>query len=356
MKINRKIIHDDLNLIYNSNIEWDKFYNKTILISGASGFLPAYLVETLMHVNQLNKNANIKIIGLVRNITKAKERFIQYEYSEQLKFLVQDVCEKIIIDSKIDFIIHAASQASPKFYGKDPVGTINANVIGTINLLELAKRNKVEKFLYFSSSEVYGNLNEEDIPTKEDKFGSIDPCNVRSCYSEGKRAGETICISWKHQYSIPVVIVRPFHTYGPGMDLNDGRVYADFIKNIVNNEHIEMKSDGTAIRAFCYITDATIAFIKILLDGSIGNAYNVGNDDCVISVFDLATILLKLYPDKKLKILKVNQNDSNYISSLISKSIPSIEKLKKINYSPVVSLENGFKRTIDYYLLNIISN
>ena len=150
MKINRKIIHDDLNLIYNSNIEWDKFYNKTILISGASGFLPAYLVETLMHVNQLNKNANIKIIGLVRNITKAKERFIQYEYSEQLKFLVQDVCEKIIIDSKIDFIIHAASQASPKFYGKDPVGTINANVIGTINLLELAKRNKVEKFLYFS--------------------------------------------------------------------------------------------------------------------------------------------------------------------------------------------------------------
>ena len=160
---------------------------------------------------------------------------IQYEYSEQLKFLVQDVCEKIIIDSKIDFIIHAASQASPKFYGKDPVGTINANVIGTINLLELAKRNKVEKFLYFSSSEVYGNLNEEDIPTKEDKFGSIDPCNVRSCYSEGKRAGETICISWKHQYSIPVVIVRPFHTYGPGMDLNDGRVYADFIKNIVYN-------------------------------------------------------------------------------------------------------------------------
>ena len=352
MKINRKIIYDDLNSIYNSNIEWNKFYNKTILISGASGFLPAYLVETLMHVNQLNKNANIKIIGLVRNITKAKKRFIQYEYSDQLQFLVQDVCDEINIDSKIDFIIHAASQASPKFYGKDPVGTINANVIGTINLLQLAKRNNVEKFLYFSSSEVYGNLNEEDIPTKEDKFGSIDPCNVRSCYSEGKRAGEVICISWKHQYNIPVIIVRPFHTYGPGMDLNDGRVYADFIKNIVNNEHIEMKSDGTAIRAFCYISDATIAFIKIMLDGSIGSSYNVGNDKCVISVFDLAKTLLELYPEKKLKILNVNQNDSNYISSLIFKSIPNIEKLKKINCLPVVSIENGFKRTIDYYLLN----
>jgi len=352
MKNNRKIIDDDLNFIYNSNIKWDRFYNKTILISGASGFLPAYIVESLMHINSLHNNANIKIIGIVRNIIKAKERFIKYENSEKLKFIVQDVCDKIILDSKIDIIIHAASQASPKFYGKDPVGTINANVIGTINLLDLAKRNNVEKFLYFSSSEVYGDLNEDDIPTREDKFGSIDPCNLRSCYSEGKRAGEAICISWKNQFSIPVVIVRPFHTYGPGMDLNDGRVYADFIKNIVYNENIEMKSDGSTIRAFCYITDATIAFIKILLDGSIGNAYNVGNDECVISVFNLAKILLKLYPDKKLKILKVNQNDSNYISSLISKSIPSIEKLKKINYSPVVSIENGFKRTIDYYILN----
>ncbi len=349
MKINRKIIHDDLNLIYNSNIEWDKFYNKTILISGASGFLPAYLVETLMHVNQLNKNANIKIIGLVRNITKAKERFIQYEYSEQLKFLVQDVCEKIIIDTKIDFIIHAASQASPKFYGKDPVGTINANVIGTINLLELAKRNKVEKFLYFSSSEVYGNLNEEDIPTKEDKFGSIDPCNVRSCYSEGKRAGETICISWKHQYSIPVVIVRPFHTYGPGMDLNDGRVYADFIKNIVNNEHIEMKSDGTAIRAFCYISDATIAFFKVILNGEVGTAYNVGNDKNTYSILQLAESLVSLFPKKSLKVIINQKLNSNYIPTLVNKNIPNINKIKSLNWEPIINIEEGFTKTIKYY-------
>lgn len=349
MKVDQEIIFEDLNLIYNSNIEWNKFYNKTIFISGASGFLPAYLVETLMHVNLVNKDANIKIIGLVRNITKAKERFVHYENSENLKFIVQDVCEKIIFDSKIDFIVHAASQASPKFYGKDPVGTINANVIGTLNLLELAKRNNVEKFLYFSSSEVYGSLNEEDIPTREDKFGSIDPCNVRSCYSEGKRAGEAICVSWKHQFNIPVVIVRPFHTYGPGMDLDDGRVYADFIRNIVNNENIEMKSDGSAIRAFCYISDATIAFFKVLLNGEIGAAYNVGNDENTYSILQLAECLVSLFPEKSLGVITSQKPNATYIPSLVNKNIPNINKIKDLKWEPMINIEEGFTKTIKYY-------
>jgi nucleoside-diphosphate-sugar epimerase len=349
MNINRKIISDDLNFIYNSNIEWNKFYNKTILISGASGFLPAYLVETLMHINLVNKDANIKIIGLVRNISKAKERFMQYENSEKLEFLVQDVCEKITINYKIDFIIHAASQASPKYYGKDPVGTINANLIGTTNLLELARRNNVEKFLFFSSSEVYGQLNEEDIPTMEDKFGSIDPCNVRSCYSEGKRAGETICISWKQQYNIPVVIVRPFHTYGPGMDLNDGRVYADFIKNIVNNENIEMKSDGSAIRAFCYISDATIAFFKVLLNGEIGVAYNIGNDKNTCSILQLAESLVSLFPKKNLNVIMNQKPNVNYIPSLVNKNIPNINKIRNLKWEPIINIKEGFTKTIKYY-------
>ena len=278
------IITEDLNEIIKAPIDWERFSNKTVLITGASGFLPAYIVETLLFLSEKGIIKNNKILALVRNVEKANTRFNHYLNNENLQFIVQDVCNPINISEKIDFIIHAASQASPKFYGSDPVGTLNANIIGTSNLLELAKRNKVEKFLYFSSSEVYGNLNEDDIPTSEDKFGSIDPCNIRSCYSEGKRAGETICISWKHQFKIPIVIVRPFHTYGPGMDLNDGRVYADFIRNIVNNENIEMKSDGSAIRAFCYISDATIAFFKVLLSGEIGAAYNVGNDKNTYSI------------------------------------------------------------------------
>lgn len=349
MEYNSKIIFEDIQNIYNSQIDWNRFQNKTILITGASGFLPAYLIESLMYVNYKNKFANIKIIGLVRDIKKANERFKHFLNTDKLEFLIQDVCEKIKTQQKVDFIIHAASQASPKYYGTDPVGTINANVIGTTNLLEFAQKNNVEAFLYFSSSEVYGNLNDEDIPTSENMFGSIDPCNIRSCYSEGKRAGESICTSWKHQYNVPVVIVRPFHTYGPGMDLNDGRVYADFIKNIVKNENIEMKSNGCAIRAFCYISDASVAFFKVLLNGEIGEAYNVGNQNNAYSIKELSEILVNLFPQKQLKVSIIDEQAGQYIPSLINKCIPDISKISKLNWVPKINVIEGFSKTIKYY-------
>ena len=350
MHSNRNIIEEDLVNIYHTDIPWSRFFNKTILISGASGFLPAYLVESLLYINKKNPSANIKVIALVRNEANARNRFSHYLTSKDLILLVQDVCEEIRLTTKIDFIIHAASQASPKYYGKDPVGTINANVIGTTNLLKLAKLNNVEGFLYFSSSEVYGNLPNSMIPTSEDNFGFINPVNLRSCYSEGKRAGETICISWHHQYKIPIFIVRPFHTYGPGMSLDDGRVYADFVRDIVECKDIEMKSDGKAIRAFCYISDATLAFFKVLLEGEVGNAYNVGNDNCVTSIVDLAEKLVKIFPERNLNVIKVKQENEAYINTSISKNIPNINKIKKLNWNPKIKILEGFNRTIQYYI------
>ncbi len=350
MTTNREVIEEDLQEIINSNLEWERFYNKTILISGASGFLAAYIVEVFLKLNILDPNANIKIIGLVRNREKALRRFSNYFNSKYLELIVQDVNEVVTTKSKIHFIIHAASQASPKFYGVDPVGTISANTIGTSSLLNLAKLNKVEGFLYFSSSEVYGSLPESLIPTSEGDFGSINPTNVRSCYSEGKRAGETICISYYHQYSIPIKIVRPFHTYGPGMDLDDGRVYADFVKDIVIGNNIEMKSDGKAIRAFCYISDATIAFLKVLLEGESGQAYNVGNDNCITTIVDLAEKLVSLFPEKNLVVNRINQTNSNYLNSAISVNIPVINKIKSLGWSPQIGIEEGFIKTIKYYL------
>lgn len=350
LKDNRKIILNDLKQIFSSEIDWVKFYSKNILISGASGFLPAYLVEMFLYVNSIKPQANINIIALVRNKEKANIRFSHLINNSNLTIIVQDVCEPLEIEQKVDFIIHAASQASPKYYGIDPVGTINANIIGTSNLLKLAYKKNVEGFLYFSSSEVYGSLEDHKIPTSESWFGSIDPCNVRSCYSEGKRAGEALCISWHHQFNIPVNIVRPFHTYGPGMSLDDGRVYADFIRDIISDSDIKMLSDGSAIRAFCYISDATEAFIKILLNKNFGNAYNVGNDKCVVSIVELAEILIKLFPEKKLKVIKKENNTTEYIKSEISKNIPNIEKIKKIGWVPQTSIEEGFIKTIKYYL------
>lgn len=349
--INETIVQEDLKSIYYSKIDWSKFFNKTVLITGAAGFLPAYLVESLLYVNTQDENAKIKIIGLVRNLEKARKRFIRYLDNEQLEFLEQDVVNDIKIEYKIDYIIHAASQASPKYFGIDPVGTISANVIGTHNLLKLAYEKKVERFLYFSSSEVYGQVPPDLLPTKELDYGYIDPCNVRSCYSEGKRAGETICISWNKQFNVPIIIARPFHTYGPGMELNDGRVYADFISNIIHGQNIEMKSDGSSVRAFCYIKDATEAFFKVLLDGTPGEAYNVGNDMGESSILELAELLVDMYPEKNLKVIKVENKTKGYIASYVSRISPDITKIKNIGWSPSTSIKEGFLRTINSFRL-----
>jgi nucleoside-diphosphate-sugar epimerase len=340
------IITEDLNTIINQFENWDRLKNKTVLISGANGFLPAYLVETLIEVNT-RFNANITIIGLVRNQEKAKAKFFKHLENKLLLLIVQDVCELISIDKKIDFIIHAASQASPKYYGIDPVGTLSANVIGTINLAKLGIKNNVESFLYFSSSEVYGELPESLMPVKENVFGFIDPARVRSCYGESKRMGETICVSYLHQFGLKAKIARPFHTYGPGMMLDDGRVYADFIANVISKKDIILNSDGSARRAFCYLTDATVGFFKILLEGKDGEAYNVGNPKEEYSILELAQLIISLRPELNLKV-KVNLpvKDVNYIKSTVSKNSPNIDKMNELSWNPNVTVRDGFNRTI----------
>ena len=342
------IIKEDLDYIISQDLKWERFRNKTVFISGATGFLPAYLIYTFLYLND-KLNLDLKVIGLARNESKAKEKYSAELKRKDFLLLYQDVCESVNYNEKIDFIIHAASQASPKFYGSDPVGTLNANVLGTNNLLHLAKKNYVESFLFFSTSEVYGEVPDNQIPTKEDEFGYLDPANVRSCYGESKRLGETMCVSWMHQFNIPVKIVRPFHTYGPGMDLNDGRVYADFISDIVHNRNIEMKSDGQAMRAFCYISDATVAFIMILLNGNNGEAYNAGNPQQEISILNLAEKLVKMFPDKNLKVITQKNIDSGYLRSKVSRVCPDITKIGLLGWKPIISIETGFKKTIMSY-------
>ena len=340
----------DFKQIKNSPINWNKFENKTILITGANGFLPAYMTEVLILINKdLLKHSPCKVIALIRNEEHAKERFKDYINNEKLEILKQDVADDINISQKVDYIIHAASQASPKYYNIDPVGVISPNVLGTRNTLELAKKNNIQGYLYFSSSEVYGQLNDGDI-FKEQEFGYLDPTNIRSCYAESKRMGENLCVSYGSQYNIPIKIVRPFHTYGPGMKLEDGRVFADFVKSIVNNEDIEMKSDGSATRAFCYLSDATIAFFKVLLDGETNNAYNVANSQAIISIKDLATMLVNKYPEKNLEAIFVKQNQ-NYLQSPVRGNPVDTSKLEKLGWEPSIAIEDGFMRTINSYLL-----
>jgi len=341
------IVEEDIELILDSFGDWEEFRDKTILISGANGFLPSYMIFALLKANEKFR-LNLYIIGLVRNREKAEKKFSNH-LGDFFSLLVQDVTQSISVGKKLDIIIHAASQASPKFYGVDPVGTLNANVLGTNNLLLLAKEHNVQSFLFFSSSEVYGEVAEMFIPIKENGFGYLDITNVRSCYAEGKRLGETMCVSWLIQYNVPVKIVRPFHTYGPGMDLNDGRVFADFVSNVVNGKDIVLKSDGSAKRAFCYLADAVLGFLTVLIRGKNGQAYNVGNPDTEISIYDLALLLTSLYSEKGIKVVREINENSSYLKSSVSRNSPNIDKLVALGWRPSTTLSKGFSKTIDSY-------
>ncbi|MBK9284215.1 MAG: NAD-dependent epimerase/dehydratase family protein [Sphingobacteriaceae bacterium] len=343
------IIAKDIQSIIQDFKHWKRFANKTVLISGANGFLPAYLVEALM---ALDKNYNTKVIALVRNRAKAEQRFSHLLNNSQFQLLIQDVSKPFQISEPIDFIVHAASQASPKYYGTDPVGTLSANLQGTLNLIELAKEKKCESFLFFSSGEVYGEVKNEDIPIQEDTFGYLNPVKVRSCYGESKRMGENICVSYHAQYGVPAKIVRPFHTYGPGMMLDDGRVFADFVAHVVRKENIVLHSDGSAIRPFCYLSDATLAFLLILTEGVNGEAYNMGNPNEEHSVLNLANIITGIYPELGLKVeLKIKAADNSYLKSPIVRNSPNIDKIQKLGWTPKVGVKEGFKRTIDSFLV-----
>ncbi|MXV51701.1 NAD-dependent epimerase/dehydratase family protein [Pedobacter sp. HMF7647] len=347
--MNNRIIEEDLSSIYNANIDWKLFTNKTVLITGASGFLPAYMVETLLYVNKVSPGINIKVIALVRNKEKAEQKFKEHLSNRHLEILVQDVCTPVTISAKIDYIVHAASQASPKYYGIDPVGTLSPNVLGTINMLQLAKEKKVVSFLYFSSAEVYGQVAENCNPVKESYYGLLDPMQLRACYGESKRMGENICVSYYHQFGVPVKVARPFHTYGPGMQLDDGRVYADFLRNVINNENIEVTSDGSAKRAFCYLSDATIGFLTVLLSGNVGEAYNVGNPFAEHSISELADILAQIRKNP-LSVIRKAVNIKGYIQSSLARNTPDISKMIALGWIPQIGVFEGFKRTYQSYI------
>lgn len=346
-----EIIKEDLKIICKSDLDWKKFKNCIFLISGAYGMLPSYMVFTLMHLNEMDPNLNIKVIAMGRNLCKAKKRFCHYLDTPLFEIMNEDVTNKIKIKGNVDYIIHAASPASSQFYGTDPIGVISPNVFGTKNLLELAVEKKSKGFLFFSSGEVCGPLDTEAITEKD--AGYSDPTELRSCYGESKRMAENMCTCWHHQHGVPTFVVRPDHTYGPTMDLeNDQRVFAEFVSDIVNNKNIIIKSDGLSERTFCYISDATDGFFRVLLKGAHGESYNVSNNEGHISIGKLADLIVSLFPEKNLKVVYANREKNNSYLENKHKIRPmlSTAKIEKLGYKCQFNLREGFYRTIKSFI------
>lgn len=331
-------------------VPWRRLEGKTLLISGAGGMLAGYMVRAALSLNRGPlKSAPLRVLALVRSRERARAALGAWADEPGLEWIESDACAPLAWDGPLDFVVHAASLASPRHYAADPAGIVDVNTAGTRALLDLARRKGSEGFLFFSTSEVYGRTPERASGISEDAYGWLDPTSVRACYAESKRAGENLCAVWRHQYGVPAVIARPFHTYGPTLRLDDGRVFADFVADVVQRRDIALNSDGSARRAFCYITDATVAFYLLLLKGEAGQAYNVGNPEQEYSMLELAKTLVGLYPEFGLKVTTKAPKEG-YLASKVDRSFPDVSKLKALGWEPKVGVLEGFQRVIRFHL------
>jgi nucleoside-diphosphate-sugar epimerase len=257
-----------------------------------------------------------------------------------------------------EFIIHAASIASPTYYRRDPIGTMDANVNGLRALLDRARAQQdrsrpVEGFLFLSSSEIYGDPTSEYIPTPETYRGYVSCTGPRACYDEAKRYGETLSVNFAAQYGIPVRIARPFNNYGPGLKISDRRVLPDFARDILADRDIVMLSDGSPRRTFCYVADAVTGYYKVLVRGRNGEAYNVGVEAPEVSMAEVGERMAGLaralfgYDGK---VVRGTSQDAVYLVDNPNRRCPIISKARtELGYDPAVGLDEGLRRTLLWY-------
>lgn len=336
-------IYQEIHSISEYQINWDKLDGKTILVTGASGFIAYYLITALLDRND-NYNSDIKIIALVRNEKRAKEKYAEILDRTDIELLVQDICEPIHYSGDIHYIIHAASQASNNQFENDPVGTIQANLLGTTNLLELSKNKGIESILFMSSLKVYGKMGADINGVTEQYQGELDCTTYKNCYAMGKRAGETLCACYAKQYDLPIKIVRPGYIYGAS-SLDDDRVWAQFIANVVRNENILLKSDGMLRRSFCYVTDTVTAILTVLLEGEVMKPYNISASDSNIRIRDFALNAIDAFPERCLHLAFQNPEDEVALEKGNCEILDN-SALLKLGWVANVNIIDGIRKSV----------
>lgn len=336
------IIEDDIRTIID-RILYQEIEGKTFLITGANGFLASAIVNVLMYLNAHYLDRKCKVLALCRNREKAEDRFDEYLQHDSFKLYIQSVEEVSLIDEKPDYIIHAASSAVTSDHRANPVGVFMANVIGTQRLLELAHHNQSAGFLFFSSGAAYGEVPENYDYIIEKDYFPLNFLLTDNCYAEAKRSGEALCQAYWKQYGVPAKIVRIGHTYGPNIDLKDGRVFSDFVNKICKHKDLVIKGSGDDVRPFCYISDAVVAFFLILLHGENGEVYNMVNNQETVTIKELAEILVyKAFPERNLKV-----KGKDLVQGVCgSKVIVNTDKLIGLGWHPDVDIVEGFRRTV----------
>ena len=345
-----KIISQDYSWLKSINLPWEKLSGQKILITGANGFIASNLICFLAKLN-FEFNFGIKVVGMVRDVKKAMAKFenigLDFHF---LELVDNNIFESPNLKPDFTMIFHAAGVASPKFFQSNPIEVALPNTLGTFKLLEYSEKcSKLELFMFFSTTGVNGFVDDKSRPVSETTYGGLDPTNIANSYLISKTMGESFCHSWAVQKGIPVKIVRPGITYGPGFELNDGRSYADFVRNILNNENIVLHSSGKAVRNFCYIADFLSGMFHVIFHGKPQGTYNICSER-EISIESLANFLVNdVFPEKNLSVV-FDLKTSQYLRINFIKTTVSNAELRSLGWNEFFTLHEGMKRTVNSFL------
>lgn len=355
------VINADLEHIRHGLREgWPALAGSRVLMTGGAGFLGYYMVQALTHFNrQASAKDRIRVTvwdnfarGMPAWLTALRDEKALTLEKYDLRFpLPPDMGD-------LDWVIHGASIASPIYYRRHPVETMDGNINGLRNLLDYAlKQSRAKKplrgLLFWSSSEIYGDPDPAHIPTPEDYRGNVSCTGPRACYDEAKRYGETLCSVFAKHHGVPTKVARPFNNYGPGLKITDRRVIPDFARDIFAGRDITMLSDGSAKRTFCYAADAVTGYYKVLVRGGPGEAYNIGIESPEVSMRQLAEKLAVIGRELvgyEGRVVTAKSDDADYLTDNPNRRCPVIAKAREqIGYNPTITLDDGLRRTMVWY-------
>ena len=360
----RQLLDEDLDSVCaDLRREFTSMSGARLLITGGGGFLGYYLVQAALHWNR-SQPAGAKLdVTVYDNYMRGVPDWLEsLKGQPNLSLHRQDLIDPLPRDmGHFDYIVHAAGIASPIYYRAQPLKCIDANINGLRNLLDYAVRERdagrpLRGFLFYSSSEIYGDPAASAIPTPETYRGNVSCTGPRACYDESKRFGETLCVVYAKQEGIPVRIARPFNNYGPGLKITDGRVIPDFARDIFAGRDVVILSDGSPRRTFCYATDAIVGYYKALVRGADGEPYNIGTDRPEITIAELADLVVAAATELfgyQGKVVRGQSNEADYLIDNPNRRCPVIDKARReLDFEPRVLPEEGVYRTLIWYSHN----
>ena len=343
-----RIIREDIDdILMDIQDKTNSLESSTVVVTGGFGFLGSYFIDTLVAINDRLLSRPCRIVCLDNAIVNDDTNLSHLHERTDIRFIKHDVARPIEIAGPVDYIIHAASIASPLFYQKYPLETIAVNVDGTRNVLELARQKQARSVLYLSTSEVYGDPDPSKVPTPETYQGNVSCIGPRAPYDESKRLGESLCIVYAKKFGVPVNITRTFNAYGPRLRLTDPRVVSNFFRCALAGETLGVY-DATSTRSYCYVSDNIRAQFLVLLSGLSDQIFNIGNNEEEVSVRQLANSINNLF-DGKLQIAHLTPNDPVYVIDNPKRRCPDVTKIRTVlGWRHAVPMADGLRRMLEW--------